>query len=134
MFKEKPHSIKLLVLTSAILILQALVGTMSPYKITISAIAGVLFLFLLNYVIHNFVHKKINEPKAFVRRVMSGTMLRLLGAVLFMAITLISSKKMDLFFVVSYLLSFLVFLIFELSEISSNLRLVSKKETKSEDA
>ena len=84
---------------------------------------GVLFLYGLSAFIHYYIYgNPKTDPKKTIRRMMIGSMLRMLLAILFLAITLISFRPVSFPFVISYTGSFFLLMLFEIYSIRRKLR------------
>ncbi|MFN4914821.1 MAG: hypothetical protein ACK5FT_05850 [Sphingomonadales bacterium] len=84
---------------------------------------GVLFLSGLTLFIHYFTYGNPGaDSSKTIRRMMVGSMLRMLMSILFLFITLISFKPVSIPFVISYTVSFSIFMVFEIYSIRCKLR------------
>lgn len=84
--------------------------------------AGLVYLALVMALMHYMVHGRKADAKVVVRRMMAATMLRMLLAVTYLLITLANYRPVNLYFVGAYCAYFLLFLLFEISQIRYNLR------------
>ncbi len=92
---------------------------------------GILFLSGLTLFIHQFTYgNPNNEPAKTIRRMMVGSMLRMIMAILFLLITLISFKPVNIPFVILYILVFSILMVFEIYSIRCKLRPDSKDRSK----
>ena len=84
---------------------------------------GILFLCGLSAFIHYFIY---GNPKAdaqkTIRRMMIGSLLRMVLSILFLAITLVSFHPLSILFVISYTGSFFLLMLFEIYSIRRKLR------------
>jgi O-antigen/teichoic acid export membrane protein len=84
---------------------------------------GVLFLVGLSALIHRYIYgNEKSDPQKTIRRMMVGSMLRMLAAILFLAITLFAYRPISFPFVISYTGSFFLLMVFEISQIRRKLR------------
>ncbi|MBL7812316.1 MAG: hypothetical protein JNL57_08855 [Bacteroidetes bacterium] len=96
---------------------------------------GLVLLLVLMLLVHYYIYGVKNDgPNSQIRRLMTGSMLRLAGGVAFLAISLFNFKPVSLPFVVFYCLYFALYLLFEISDIRTNLRPESKQASKNENA
>ncbi|MDA1182570.1 MAG: hypothetical protein O3B82_03130 [Bacteroidetes bacterium] len=92
-------------------------------QVPIDTYFGLLYLLLVFWLLRFYVSRSaISNPNQWVRRTMSSSMLRLVAVSIFMIITFVNRGKADLLFAIPYCLYFLLFLVFEMSKKSSNLR------------
>jgi F0F1-type ATP synthase assembly protein I len=87
---------------------------------------GLGFLVLITGLIHMFVHAAGENPNSLIRRLMIGSILRMFLGILFLAITLYNMRPVNLHFVIFYCAYFCVFMVFEISQMRTNLRPDSK--------
>jgi len=93
-------------------------------KVTIPAYGyfGVLFLVGLSGFIHYYVYGSGNsDPKKTIRRIMLGSILRMLAAIFFLAISLFAFRPLNIPFIISYTGSFFLLMVFEISQIRRKL-------------
>ncbi|MFM7765840.1 MAG: hypothetical protein ACKO6I_09290 [Sphingomonadales bacterium] len=84
---------------------------------------GVLFLVGLSGFIHYYVYGSGNtDPKKTIRRMMLGSMLRMMAAIFFLAISLFAFRPLNFPFIISYTGSFFLLMVFEISQIRRKLR------------
>jgi len=84
---------------------------------------GVLFLVGLSGFIHYYTYGRGNtDPKKIIRRMMAGSMLRMLAAIFFLAISLLAFRPLNIPFTISYTGSFFLLMVFEISQIRRKLR------------
>jgi len=84
---------------------------------------GVLFLVGLSGFIHYYIHGSGNtDPKKTIRRMMLGSMLRMMAAIFFLAISLFAFRPLNFPFIISYTGSFFLLMVFEISQIRRKLR------------
>jgi hypothetical protein len=77
---------------------------------------------------------KHKNGSATIRRIMIASFVRMLLALIFLVITFINLKPVSWIFTLSYCLYFAFLLVFEISEMRSNLRPVSEQGEKIEKA
>lgn len=95
----------------------------SKIQVPIDTYFGLLYLLLVFWLLRFYVSRSaISNPNQWVRRTMSSSMLRLMAVSIFMIIAFVNHGKADLLFAIPYCLYFLLFLVFEMSKKSSNLR------------
>jgi hypothetical protein len=84
---------------------------------------GLLFLSGLSAFIHYFIYgNPKSDPQKSIRRMMIGSMLRMVLSILFLAITLFSFRPVSVPFVISYTGSFFLLMLFEIYSIRRKLR------------
>lgn len=114
---------KRILLVSIIMIISiGLAQQIMQYPLPSLAYVAVMYNLLVFSVIHRFIENHNGDANKSIRRVMIGSMLRLFLSVIFLAISLFNLGKVDIGFVVVYIFSFILFLFFEISKISSKLR------------
>lgn len=125
---------RLLVVTLC-MVLGTIAAAYFGHRAVISAVwLGLGFLTALTVLIHWFIFGQKGTENAVIRRMMVGSMMRIFLGVIFLAITLYNIRPVNLFFVVSYCLYFSVFLVFEISQMRTNLRPDLKRRPKNENA
>jgi hypothetical protein len=126
---------KILIYTVLMALVTYGVSVLGKVNIPWNAYFGLVFLASLMLLIHLYIYgNKLLSENAVIRRIMTGSMLRLLFGVLFMAISLYYFRPISVPFVVSYCIYFAIFLVFEISEIRTNLRPDTKPAPKNENA
>jgi Na+/proline symporter len=119
----KGYIIKFGVLSLVMILSVAMAKMFTSYPINSWIYLGVIYLGILFIAVHYFsLHDDKNNPNKGIRKIMLGTMIRLFAAVIFLIISVLNSGKPELGFVLTYLLSFLMFLFFDISEMRSKLR------------
>lgn len=83
---------------------------------------GLIYLLLITLLIHAFVHAARDNANSLIRRLMIASILRMFLGILFLGITLYNMKPVNLHFVIFYCLYFCVFMVFEISQMRTNLR------------
>ncbi len=113
----------------------AAVSATGRYPVGSEAYIGIIFLSLLNMGMHAFVvAARRKAGGATIRRIMIASFVRMLLALLFLVITFINLKPVSMIFTLSYCLYFAFLLVYEISEMRSNLRPVSEQGEKIEKA
>lgn len=119
----KGYIIKFSVLSTAMILSVALAKMFTKYPINSWIYLGIIYLAVLFIAVHYFtLHDDKNNPNKGIRKIMMGTMIRLFATVIFLIISVMNNGKPELGFVLTYLLSFLLFLFFDISEMRSKLR------------
>jgi hypothetical protein len=125
---------KLLLITSILIIGSGTIEAMHWLSIPDYTWAGLVYLALLTYGIHRFVKASGTNPNAAVRRLMLASIMRLFGALIFLLITLVNTRPVNKIFLGFYCAYFCVFLLFEISQLRTNLRPDSEPRPKNENA
>jgi hypothetical protein len=90
----------------------------SPHAVYI-----VIYFFLLTFVIHHFLIKaNTQSPQNFVRSYMLFTALKLFLNLMVIVIYLLIDRKQAMVFILSFLIFYFVFLIFEIIALQSTLK------------
>ena len=119
----KSYYIRLLIFTLLLILAVVIYNALSQTKVPLYGMMGLVFLSALSGFIHYFVYGgDISDPKKTIRRMMAGSMIRMIVAILFLAITLISFRPLNIPFVISYTGSFFLLMVFEISQIRRKLR------------
>lgn len=114
------------VVAGLLLVSAAIAQNIMNYPLTPLAYLAVVYNLVVFSVIHRFIIKDVGDANKSIRRVMIGSMLRLFLSVIFLAISLFNLGKVDIGFVTVFISSFILFLFFDISKISSKLRPDSK--------
>jgi hypothetical protein len=132
----REYSIKILGLGTLLVLSTMLADWMSnKVVVPVDAYIGLVYLVLIFLSLRYYVSKaSVSNPNQWVRRAMTSSMLRLLGVLTFLLITLLNRGKADLVFASAYCVYFLLFLLFEMSEKRSNLRPDSNNGPQKENA
>lgn len=117
-----PYEKRILVVTAILLVSIIVAQQIMKYDLNPLAYVAVIYNFLVFAVIHRFIENHGGDANKSIRRVMAGSMMRLLLSVIFLAISLFNIGKVDIGFVTVFIFSFILFLFFEISKISSKLR------------
>lgn len=83
---------------------------------------GLVFLVAVTGLIHLFVSAAKDNANSLIRRMMVGSMLRMFLGILFLAITLYNKRPVNLHFVIFYCSYFSILMVFEISQMRTNLR------------
>ena len=84
---------------------------------------GLVFLVSLFWALRYYVDRsQVANPNQWIRRAMISSMIRLMGVLTFLLISVLRQGKADLVFVTAFGLYFILFLSFEMSEKRINLR------------
>lgn len=84
---------------------------------------GLLFLVSLFWALRYYVDRsQVANPNQWIRRAMISSMMRLMGVLTFLLISVLRQGKANLVFVMAFGLYFILFLLFEMSEKRINLR------------
>lgn len=119
----RPYYISLSFLTALMLTSIIIYNAFATDEIPAYSYFGVMFLVGLSALIHRYVHgNEKSDPKKTIRRMMIGSMLRMLAAILFLAISLFAFRPLSIPFVISYTGSFFLLMVFEISQIRRKLR------------
>jgi O-antigen ligase len=114
---------RLIVFSAIIFVGMYVYNTLSKEAIPNYGFLGVLFLVGLSGFIHYYIYgNEKSDPKRTIRRMMLGSMLRMLAAIFFLAISLFAFRPMSIPFVISYTGSFFLLMVFEISQIRRKLR------------
>ena len=76
------------------------------------------------------MHDEKQDPNKGIRKLMIASMLRLFLVVIFLGISLFNMPKVELGFVAGYIVTFLLFLFFDIREMRTKLRPESKMSHK----
>jgi len=120
----KLYSVRVWILGAALGIITWVVDFMSA-KITVIADVywALLFLVSLFWALRYYVDRsQVANPNQWIRRAMISSMMRLMGVLTFLLISVLRQGKANLVFVMAFGLYFILFLLFEMSEKRINLR------------
>ena len=120
----KLYSVRIWVLGAVLGIITGVVDFMSS-KITVIADVywALLFLVSLFWALRYYVDRsQVANPNQWIRRAMISSMMRLMGVLTFLLISVLRQGKANLVFVMAFGLYFILFLLFEMSEKRINLR------------
>lgn len=117
------YYLKLIALTGFLALAMFFYNAVAIMQIPAYGWGGLFFLAALNGLVHQFTHgRKVTDQNKAIRRMMAGSMMRMLFTIAFLAITLFSFHPISISFVISYGSSFIIFLLFEISQIRRKLR------------
>ena len=120
----KLYSVRIWVLGAVLGIITGVVDFMSS-KITVIADVywALLFLVSLFWALRYYVDRsQVANPNQWIRRAMISSMMRLMGVLTFLLISVLRQGKANLVFVMAFGLYFILFFLFEMSEKRINLR------------
>ena len=120
----KLYSVRIWVLGAVLGMITEVVDFMSA-KITVIADVywALLFLVSLFWALRYYVDRsQLANPNQWIRRAMISSMMRLMGVLTFLLISVLRQGKANLVFVMAFGLYFILFLLFEMSEKRINLR------------
>ena len=84
---------------------------------------GLVFLVSLFWALRYYVDRsQVANPNQWIRRAMISSMIRLMGVLTFLLISVLRQGKANVVFVIAFGLYFILFLLFEMSEKRINLR------------
>lgn len=113
---------RMLILT-ALLAVISLVFQLTGYaQLPVYNWFGLIYLLGVTVLIHAFIEAARDRANALIRRLMIGSILRMFLGILFLAVTLYNIKPVNLHFVLFYCVYFCVFMVFEISQMRTNLR------------
>jgi hypothetical protein len=114
---------RLIALTGFLALAIVAYNSISSNQIPVYGWGGLFFLAALNGLVHHFTHgRKVTDQNKAIRRMMAGSMMRMLFTIAFLAITLFSFHPVSISFVIFYGSCFIIFLLFEISQIRRKLR------------
>ncbi|MEY4002230.1 MAG: hypothetical protein RIT07_272 [Bacteroidota bacterium] len=117
------YYIRLIVFSAIVFVGMYTYNVLSKETIPTYGFFGVLFLVGLSGFIHYYIYgSEKTDPKKTIRRMMLGSMLRMLAAIFFLAISLFAFRPLNIPFVISYTGSFFLLMVFEISQIRRKLR------------
>lgn len=117
------YYIRLIVFSAIVFVGMHTYNVLSKETIPTYGFFGVLFLVGLSGFIHYYIYgSEKTDPKKTIRRMMLGSMLRMLAAIFFLAISLFAFRPLNIPFVISYTGSFFLLMVFEISQIRRKLR------------
>ncbi|GDX49414.1 hypothetical protein LBMAG26_02730 [Bacteroidota bacterium] len=120
----KTYSVRLWVLGFLLGVVTGIIDYFNT-KVVVSADAywGLLFLVALFWSLRYYVDRsQVANPNQWIRRAMISSMMRLMGVLTFLLISVLRQGKANLVFVMAFGLYFILFLLFEMSEKRINLR------------
>ena len=132
----KNYSVRIWVLGLILAGLTGLVDVfMDKFCVPADVYWGLLFLVALFWALRYYVDKsQVGNPNQWIRRAMVSSMIRLMGVLTFLLISVLRERKANLIFVLLFGLYFILFLLFEMSEKRINLRPDSNHGPQKENA
>lgn len=130
----KGYLTKVSVLTTILLVLTAGIHAFTKYEVPGETYLGLVFLAAITFLVHLYIYSARNNPKSVIRRLMSGSMIRLILGLTFLVITMLNIKPVSIVFVLLYCVYFCAYMVFEISQIRTNLRPDSELRPKNENA
>jgi len=131
----KAYIIKFSLLSAAAALSVFFATMVTKYPINSAIYTAILYLLLVFVLVHYItLEKKGDNPNSGIRKIMIGSMLRLVMVVIFLFISLFNQQKKDVGFVLAYIICFLLLLFFDISEMRSKLRLESEKSKNNTNA
>lgn len=120
----KTYSIRLWVLGGLLGVITKMIDIFSTSLVVNNDVYwGLVFLVSLFWSLRYYVDKsQVSNPNQWIRRAMISSMLRLMGVLTFLLISVLRQGKANVVFVISFGLYFILFLSFEMSEKRINLR------------
>jgi len=120
----KNYSVRIWVLGLILAGLTGLVDVfMDKFCVPADVYWGLLFLVALFWALRYYVDRsQVGNPNQWIRRAMFSSMIRLMGVLTFLLISVLREGKANLIFVLLFGLYFILFLLFEMSEKRINLR------------
>ena len=115
-------------LTAIILVSFLLAEQFTKYPLTNWIYPAVVFMGLVFLLVHYMsMHDEKSDPNKGIRKLMIASMLRLFLVVIFLGISLFNMPQVELGFVAGYIVTFLLFLFFDIREMRTKLRPDSEK-------
>lgn len=132
----KNYSVRIWVLGLVLAGLTGLVDLlMEKFCVPADVYWGLLFLVALFWALRYYVDRsQVGNPNQWIRRAMVSSMIRLMGVLTFLLISVLREGKANLIFVLLFGLYFILFLLFEMSEKRINLRPDSNHGPQKENA
>jgi len=120
----KTYSVRLWVLGC---LLGLVTGVVDYFNAKIVVLAdvywGLVFLVSLFWALRYYVDRsQVANPNQWIRRAMISSMIRLMGVLTFLLISVLRQGQANVVFVIAFGLYFILFLLFEMSEKRINLR------------
>ena len=127
----RAYILRSVVLTIMIMLSFAFSEQFTNYPLTPWIYPAVMFMALVFILIHYMsMHDEKQDPNKGIRKLMVASMLRLFLVVIFLGISLFNMSKIESGFVVGYIVTFLLFLFFDISEMRTKLRPETRKSHK----
>lgn len=131
---DRNYSITLLILTTVLAGVSILLSALDILNLPSYNWLGLAYLLAITLLIHAFVYAAKDNANSLIRRLMIASLLRMFLGILFLAVTLFIMQPVNLHFVLSYCVYFCVFMVFEISQMRTNLRPDLKQRPKNENA
>lgn len=126
----KSYFISLSVFLGLMLSAMFVSNLLSAQDVPVYGFWGTIFLAGVSGFIHYFVYGSSTDPKKMIRRMMVGSTLRMVASIFFLAITLFSYRPLSIPFVISYVGSFFLLMLFDVYSIRCKLRPDLKNRSK----
>jgi hypothetical protein len=120
----KTYSVRLWVLGCLLGLVTGVVDYFNAkFVVTADVYWGLVFLVSLFWALRYYVDRsQVANPNQWIRRAMISSMIRLMGVLTFLLISVLRQGKANIVFVIAFGLYFILFLSFEMSEKRINLR------------
>ena len=120
----KTYSVRLWVLGCLLGLVTGVVDYFNAkFVVTADVYWGLVFLVSLFWALRYYVDRsQVANPNQWIRRAMISSMIRLMGVLTFLLISVLRQGKANVVFVIAFGLYFILFLSFEMSEKRINLR------------
>lgn len=120
----KTYSVRLWVLGCLLGLVTGVVDYFNAkFIVTADVYWGLVFLVSLFWALRYYVDRsQVANPNQWIRRAMISSMIRLMGVLTFLLISVLRQGKANIVFVIAFGLYFILFLSFEMSEKRINLR------------
>ncbi len=127
----RAYIVRSVVLAVMIMLSFILSEQFTNYPLTPWIYPAVIFITLVFILVHYLsMHDEKQDPNKGIRKLMIASMLRLFLVVIFLGISLFNMPKVELGFVAGYIVTFLLFLFFDIREMRTKLRPDSEKSHK----
>ena len=127
----RAYIVRSVVLAVMIMLSFILSEQFTNYPLTTWIYPAVIFMTLVFVLVHYMsMHDEKQDPNKGIRKLMIASMLRLFLVVIFLGISLFNMPKVELGFVAGYIVTFLLFLFFDIREMRTKLRPDSEKSHK----
>ena len=127
----RTYIVRSVVLAVMIMLSFILSEQFTNYPLTPWIYPAVIFMALVFILVHYMsMHDEKQDPNKGIRKLMIASMLRLFLVVIFLGISLFNMPKVELGVVAGYIVTFLLFLFFDIREMHTKLRPDSEKSHK----
>ena len=127
----RTYIVRSVVLAVMIMLSFILSEQFTNYPLTPWIYPAVIFMTLVFILVHYLsMHDEKQDPNKGIRKLMIASMFRLFLVVIFLGISLFNMPKVELGFVAGYIVTFLLFLFFDIREMRTKLRPDSEKSHK----